>query len=80
VYAGVQAADDGVGPVRADCGTAVEGVWPSAMTFGTWIKQATRDAGKATRGLSSAERTVRAAQILALAKRPQRYGVGMICL
>ena len=26
VYAGVQAADGGVGPVRADCGIAVEGV------------------------------------------------------
>ena len=26
VYAGVQAADGGVGPVRADCGIAVEGI------------------------------------------------------
>ncbi len=29
---------------------------PSAMTIGTWIKQAARDAGKGDGGLSSAER------------------------
>ena len=56
VYAGVQAADGGVSPVRADRGIAVEGVRSLRDDDRDVDQAAARDAGKGDGGLSSAER------------------------
>jgi hypothetical protein len=56
VHAGVQAAEGGVGAHWAHTGLFVQGICPSAMTIGTWVKRAERDESKGDGGLTSAER------------------------